>query len=164
MGQGAVVPAYRPAAGGGTEVMDVAQPAGEPQPVHNGPGDPTGNGETFGAQLKAYRLAAGLTQTALGHLAGVHQSYINRLERGEREPPGRELVTRLAAALRLDEASQQRLLRAAGHVPDWLLMLPADDPTLLAVGRFLADPAISAAAKQEFRQVIALILRRWRVE
>jgi transcriptional regulator with XRE-family HTH domain len=144
--------------------MSVEQPAGEQPPIHDGPGRVPGDGETFGAQLRAYRQAAGLTQAALGHRVGIHQSYINRLERGEREPPGRELVARLAEALRLDEPSRQRLLRAAGHVPDWLLTLPADDPTLLAVGRFLADPAVSAAAKQEFRQLIALVLRRWRVE
>jgi transcriptional regulator with XRE-family HTH domain len=118
----------------------------------------------FGALLKERRAAAGLTQAALGKLAGVHQSYINRLESGEREPPDRALVVRLADALRLDEPGRQRLLRAAGHVPDWLLTLPADDPTVLSVARFLAAEEVSEEAKAEFRLVVEVMLTRWRVE
>jgi transcriptional regulator with XRE-family HTH domain len=116
----------------------------------------------FGEQLREHRQAAGISQGALGDLVGVDQSYVNRLESGKRPPPDRDLVVDLARALALDELSRQRLLRSAGHVPDWLLTLPADDPTVLAVARFLAAPDISDAAKREFRQAIALMLGRWR--
>jgi transcriptional regulator with XRE-family HTH domain len=117
----------------------------------------------FGDLLGRQRTAAGLTQGALAKLVAVDQSYINRLEHGEREPPKRELVARLATALGLDDAERQRLLLAAGHVPDWLLVLEPNDPTLLAVARFLAAPTVSPAAKADFRAVLALLLARWRV-
>jgi transcriptional regulator with XRE-family HTH domain len=116
----------------------------------------------FGQRLGQYREAAGLSQNALARLVDVDPSYINRMERGEREPPRRELVVRLAEALSLNEADRQRLLLAAGHVPDWLLALEADDPTLLAVGNLLAAPGVSASSKQDFRQVIELLVARWR--
>jgi transcriptional regulator with XRE-family HTH domain len=115
----------------------------------------------FGGQLQRLREQAGLSQNALARLVKVDPSYINRLERGDREPPKRELVSRLADELRLAEGDRQRLLRAGGHIPDWLLALEPDDPTLLAVTQFLAAPEVSAAAKRDFRQVIALLLAHW---
>jgi transcriptional regulator with XRE-family HTH domain len=123
----------------------------------------TGVESQFGELVRRHREVAGLSQNALARLVEVDQSYINRLERGEREPPKRALVARLAEALALTGVERQRLLLAAGHVPDWLLALEPDDETLLQVATFLAAPDVSAAARQEFRQAIALILRRWRL-
>jgi len=42
---------------------------------------------TFGEALAATRQAAGLSQRALAQAAGVDASYVNRLERGERQAP-----------------------------------------------------------------------------
>lgn len=116
----------------------------------------------FGERLRRHREAAGLSQNALAREVKVDPSYINRLERAEREPPKRELVARLAEVLALSEAERQRLLLAAGHVPDWLLPLGADDPTLTAVAYLLADAGVEEAAKSEFRSVVETLARRWR--
>jgi transcriptional regulator with XRE-family HTH domain len=40
----------------------------------------------FGANLRAARSKAGLTQATLGERCGLHRSEISLLERGEREP------------------------------------------------------------------------------
>lgn len=40
----------------------------------------------FGANVRAAREQAGLTQEALGLKAGLHPTEVNRLERGRRNP------------------------------------------------------------------------------
>jgi transcriptional regulator with XRE-family HTH domain len=121
-------------------------------------------GNEFGEQLRRHRERAGLTQTALAKRAGADQSYINRLERGEREPPRRPLVVQLADQLALSQAERQHLLLLAGHLPDWLLYLPADDPTLSRLAEVLASPNLGSAAKTDLRQLIDLLLRHWAAE
>ena len=116
----------------------------------------------FGVLLRRYRERAGLSQNALARQVEIDQSYVNRLERGDREPPTRPIVARLAEALGLAEADRQRFLLAAGHMPDWLLDLAPDDPTLPRVAAFLASAEVSDEAKQDFRRVVALLLERWR--
>jgi predicted ATPase/DNA-binding CsgD family transcriptional regulator/DNA-binding XRE family transcriptional regulator len=61
----------------------------------------TGTRPTFGAALKRYRIAAGLSQEALAELAGVSARAISAYERGVREAPYRDTVGRLATALSL---------------------------------------------------------------
>ena len=68
----------------------------------------TGKGATarqraFGERVRARRQAAGLTQEALAHRAGVHRSYVGSLETGGRNP-SLETIARLAAALEVDAA------------------------------------------------------------
>jgi transcriptional regulator with XRE-family HTH domain len=52
----------------------------------------------FGANLRAAREAAGLTQEALGLRASFHPTEVNRIERGRRNP-GLLTIIRLAKAL-----------------------------------------------------------------
>jgi hypothetical protein len=49
-------------------------------------------GATFGQRLKAHRLAAGLTLTALEQHSGVHLSLISDYECGRREPKWQTLA------------------------------------------------------------------------
>lgn len=125
-------------------------------------GDRLASGEAFGALLQALRRRAGLSQGALAKLAGIDPSYVNRLERGEREPPKREIVEALIAALQLPPDDADRLLVAAGHLPRALQRLGPLDPTLMLVADILADERIPAEERREFRQLIALAARRWR--
>jgi transcriptional regulator with XRE-family HTH domain len=53
---------------------------------------------TFGANLRAAREHAGLTQEALGHRADFHPTEVNRIERGRRNP-GLLTIVKLAKAL-----------------------------------------------------------------
>ena len=55
---------------------------------------------TFGANLRAARQHAGLTQEALGHRANFHPTEVNRIERGRRNP-GLLTVVKLAKALEI---------------------------------------------------------------
>ena len=57
--------------------------------------------ESFGAQLKALREAAGFTQEELATIAGLSVHAVGALERGERRRPRVETVRALSAALDL---------------------------------------------------------------
>src|SRR5271166_1131619 len=70
----------------------------------------------FGDLIKEYRLAAGLTQEALGERAGVSSRSIQALERGENRPQ-QETARRLAEALGLDEQDRARLQRVVTPLP-----------------------------------------------
>jgi len=63
--------------------------------------DPT---EQFAANVRSVRLARGLSQEALGDIAGLHMTEISRLERAVREPRLSTIV-KLAQALGVSPAS-----------------------------------------------------------
>lgn len=116
----------------------------------------------YGEALAAARRAAGLSQRALAEAAGVDASYVNRLERGERQAPDAALTRRFAAALGLDGAGTDALVVAGGGLPAALERLGPLDPTLLLLADLLADPAIPAQERGDLRRIIALLARRWR--
>jgi len=64
----------------------------------------TSNMSTMGERLRSARKAAGLSQAALGKLAGLSQRGVSQIERGETESTGH--VVPLAAAVKVS--------------PDWL--------------------------------------------
>jgi predicted ATPase/transcriptional regulator with XRE-family HTH domain len=68
---------------------------------------------TFGALLKRYRLAAGLTQELLAERSGISARGVQDLERGVHTTPHAETVRRLAQALELDARAQAALVEAA---------------------------------------------------
>ncbi len=63
---------------------------------------------TIGQNLRAYRLAHGLSQEAFAEILGVHRTYMGSVERGERNLTLRS-VERLAA--RIDEEPLKLLRR-----------------------------------------------------
>jgi tetratricopeptide (TPR) repeat protein/transcriptional regulator with XRE-family HTH domain len=69
----------------------------------------------FGALLKRYRLAAGLTQEELAERARLSVRGITDLERGARRTPHKDTVQLLATALALPEPDRARLEAAARH-------------------------------------------------
>ena len=73
-------------------------------------------GPHFGALLRGYRLAAGLTQQELAERAKVSVEAISLLERGARTRPHGETVALLGRALELSPDSET-LLRRAGDTP-----------------------------------------------
>lgn len=76
-----------------------------------------GEGETIGQLLRAYRVAAGLTQAALAERALVGEQTIGYLERDLVRRPQHETLARLIGALGLSADEQQRLERARRRQP-----------------------------------------------
>lgn len=68
---------------------------------------------SFGALLRYFRLAAGLTQATLAERGGLSERAINDLERDPRRTPRLETVTLLAEALALSHDDRSRLMAAA---------------------------------------------------
>lgn len=118
--------------------------------------------EDFAALLRQFRDRAGLSCNELARAVGIDPSYVSRLERGEREPPRRPVVERLAAALQLGLEDQDRLLVAAGYAPATVAVLGRWDNTLQLVADVLADQRISSDEREKFREVIRLVSERWR--
>jgi predicted ATPase/DNA-binding XRE family transcriptional regulator len=69
--------------------------------------------QSFGAQLRLHRLAAGLSQEALAESAGLSVRGISDLERGVRNAPHPGTLARLADALGLDATARMLLSRAS---------------------------------------------------
>src|SRR5512138_167935 len=94
----------------------------------------------FAERLQAVRQAAGVSQNQLARQVGIDPSYLNRIERGERAAPARDVVEALAEALALAPAEADDLLISASHLPRALARLGPLDPTIRLVAEFLADP------------------------
>jgi transcriptional regulator with XRE-family HTH domain len=116
----------------------------------------------FGDALAVARQRGGLSQHALARQAGVDASYINRLERGERQAPDAATITKLATALGLDQTGVDALMVAGGGLPGALARAGALDPTVLLLADVLSDPAIPAAERQNLRAILTLLVQRWR--
>lgn len=68
--------------------------------------------EAFGAFLRGLREAKGLTQRKAGELAKVSNPYLAQLEKGQRNPPSRDVLARLA---RVYGVSEEKMLQEAGY-------------------------------------------------
>jgi len=111
--------------------------------------------ESFGAQLKALREAAGFTQEELATIAGLSVHAVSALERGERRRPHVETVRALSAALDLTGATRDALVgsaRAPAHhavvdelssvsLPIALTVLLGRDADVQTLRQWLADAA-----------------------
>lgn len=70
----------------------------------------------FGEYLRFHRVQAGLSVRGLATLVGVDHVYISRLEQGQKTNPSADVLVRIAAALKLDDASE--LLTLFGIAPE----------------------------------------------
>ncbi len=118
-----------------------------------------GDGATFGALLRRYRIAAGLSQEALGERAGLTAQAISALERGLRRAPYRETVTMLASALGLDAGEvamlEATITRRRGPVAIRSLpMLPVAPTPLL--GREADIAAVMALLRRDDVRLLTL--------
>ncbi len=101
---------------------------------------------SFADLLSAFRLRAARSQSALGLVAGVNASYINRLESGVRGTPTGEVALALAAGLGLSPEETDRFLWSTGCLPPSLQQAACGDPTILAVARLLSNRQLSPGA------------------
>lgn len=81
------------------------------------PGGPRAAQSPFGAMLRKYRVAAGLTQEELAERSGLSARAISNLERGQTGRPFRASAELLARALALPEAAAARFVAAARGGP-----------------------------------------------
>lgn len=116
---------------------------------------------TFAELVKEFRQRAGLSQRGLAAASDINPAIISRFESADRGPSGPEQVLALARALALDADDTDRLLASAGFWPRALLALGPQDPTMLAVARVLASPALDEAARARFRQIVELLAEQW---
>jgi len=89
----------------------------------------------FGALLRRYRAAAGLTQEELAARTGLTPQAIGLLERGQRQHPQAYTVGRLAEALALTAPEQQAFAAAARHPSPPAPTAGQGTPVLPAPGR-----------------------------
>src|SRR6185369_4462926 len=88
---------------------------------------------SFGAQLKALRIAAGFTQEELATIAGLSVHAVSALERGERRRPQVESARAPARRAAVDELSDASL-------PLALTNLVGRDTDLATLVQWLAEP------------------------
>jgi len=103
--------------------------------------------KSFGAQLRRFRIGAGLTQEALAERAGLSVNAISSLERGERRHPYPRTIQALADSLGLADAGRDALSNAArrgtqrlewslehtGLAPDSVPLIGRDEETAAAL-------------------------------
>jgi transcriptional regulator with XRE-family HTH domain len=106
--------------------------------------------EEFGLPVAPHRRARGLRRGELARLAGVSLDYLIQLEQGRASAPSPQVLTALAAALRLTEPERAHLFRLADRpAPDERHVRDTLPPSVLRLVEQL--PAGPAAVK--FRQV-----------
>ena len=115
----------------------------------------------FHQVLRTFRERTGITAHRLARLGNVNSAYIYRMERPNGQIPRRDLLNSLIAALELDEFDSECLLVAAGYCPEAIRRLGSWDETLNIVANVLADKSLSEADREEFRQIIRAVARRW---
>ena len=71
--------------------------------------------EEFGAYLRSLRDAEGLSQREAARLAELSAPYLAQVERGQRNPPSRDILERIA---RVYAADEQRIMRSAGYASE----------------------------------------------
>lgn len=70
----------------------------------------------FGEILAELRTKANLSQNKLAQIVKMNPSHISRIERGERKPPKKGNLLKIAEALELKEKDKDKLLIAAGYI------------------------------------------------
>src|SRR5438876_8705901 len=108
----------------------------------------------FGALLKCYRLAAGLTQEALAERAGLSARAVSDLERDPARRPRLDSLALLADALALT-AAQRGTLQAAAHQVDAALVMDRADQA-----RALPLPLSSFVGRQRELEELAMLLKQ----
>lgn len=90
--------------------MEVVNEESEMTSNANNPPSP----RTLAATVRKYRERAGLSIRQLAALAGLHHSYLARLENGDNDRPTPEVLQGIARALKIDAV---KLLRFIGVKP-----------------------------------------------
>ncbi|MDV2988779.1 helix-turn-helix transcriptional regulator [Dehalogenimonas sp. THU2] len=69
----------------------------------------------FGTYVRQLRKKQGLSLRTVSQQTGISYSYLSQIEQGRRNPPGPDLMKRLASVY---QVTQKDLLRAAGYLEE----------------------------------------------
>ena len=105
---------------------------------------------TFGERIRELRKASGLTQREFADQLGIDFTYVSKIENGRIEiPPSEQLITRMAALLKVDA---DELLALAGQFDHRELQkIVAETPEVGALLRRLQARQFSA---EEIRRIL----------
>jgi len=105
----------------------------------------------LGRAMRDYRQRAGLSLLRTATAAGIHHTYLSRLEHGRRHPSAATL-DRLVVALGVPAREAEELRALAGHPPrDPLTPLVVIDPALADVVRGLSRGDLRPEARAAIR-------------
>ncbi|MCH5586285.1 helix-turn-helix domain-containing protein [Shimazuella sp. AN120528] len=93
----------------------------------------------FGAYIKFQRKKKDMTLTDLANKSGVDQSYLSRLERGEKENPSADILAKIADGL---EEKRELIFYAAGYIDLDFDNLTIDQP--VDIKQMLSDKESNA--------------------
>lgn len=120
---------------------------------------------SFGGQLRRYRVAAGLTQTELGESIGLDQKRVSTFERNE-VTPGEDIIIALAEALNVPPGRFFELSRFRGVLPlgtarreKMRELAPGDWQTIDRFMDTLRD--LTPEDRAEFDRNFAAFLSKW---
>ena len=105
--------------------------------------------ENFGTLLRSVRRQRSLSQRELASKAGVHHTYISKLESGD-ERPSQEVIRSLAGALGLDRIG---LELGAGYLPDEFVKVIAARAELRALLALAARNRLSDDAYRTLNEI-----------
>ena len=111
---------------------------------------------SFGALLRGYREAAGLSREELAARAGLSARGVSDLERGERRHPYPQTIRRLADALGLSETDREAMIAA---VPRRGGAAPAQPSPGMRIGSVPVPPTPLIGRERELQAVMDLLLR-----
>jgi predicted ATPase/DNA-binding XRE family transcriptional regulator len=122
----------------------------------------TGASGTFGAQLKAFREAAGFTQEELAVIAGLSVHAVSALERGDRLRPQFDTVRALSVALDLKVEDRDSLIERAraprnGTAVEELREVALPSPPTSLIGREVELQAVRGWLDDPSTRLITLI-------
>lgn len=114
-----------------------------------------GYASEFGEALKRRRLARGISQSRLAHLAGFDHSYVSRIEAGDRNPTYSAILA-MALALGCTVSERDVLLMFGGFLPPGWREIDTD---LLRLHAAINDRTLPEDDRANLRDVVrALVL------
>jgi transcriptional regulator with XRE-family HTH domain len=100
--------------------------------------------EDFGEYLRSLRLEQRLSLREVEERAGVSNSYLAQLERGQRKPPGADILKKLAPVYNVPVRD---LLQAAGYLDDGTVSLSQEDEVEMAFQYVMNDPRYKSGTR-----------------